>query len=150
VRIVETTITDKVDQIAELLRAHWDEIALNKDVMVLKPDVDKYRQLESMGLVLTLVAYDDDDQIIGYSINFIQHHLHYADLKYVANDVLFVRQDLRGSTRIGRQLIAETEAKAKAIGAQLVLWHAKEGTALATLLPRIGYQVQDIVFSKRA
>ena len=148
-RVVLDTITDKVEQIADLLQSHWEEIALNKDVMVIKPDMARYRQLEELGLMFSLIAYDDAGEIIGYAVNFIHHHLHYADLLYVANDVLFVRQDQRGSTRAGRQLIAETERIAKERGAQLVSWHAKEGTALAALMPRLGYGVQDIVFSKR-
>jgi hypothetical protein len=30
----------------------------------------------------------------------------------------------------------------------MIVWHAKQGTALEAILPRIGYGVQDILFSK--
>lgn len=146
-RIEEVKLTDHADKIAVMLHDHWQEVARNKEIMVLKPDWDKYKALEDAGALFTLFAYDDDE-IIGYSVNIIQPHLHYSDLIYAANDVLFVRQDMRGSTRAGRLLLSESEAIAKAKGAKLMTWHTKENTALAKLLPRIDYAVQEIVFSK--
>lgn len=146
-RIAEVTVTDHADEISAMLSEHWQEVARNKEIMVLSPDWEKYKALENAGALLSLFAYEND-QVIGYSVNIIQSHLHYSDLIYVSNDVLFVRQDMRGGTRAGRLLISESEALAKAKGAKLITWHAKENTALANLLPRIDYAVQEIVFSK--
>ena len=87
------------------------------------------------------------DRLIGYSVNFLMRHLHYADLVYAQNDLLFIDKDYRAS-RAGLALIRATEAHAKAKGAQMLIWHAKPGTALEALLPRMGYGVQDIMFSK--
>ena len=33
-------------------------------------------------------------------------------------------------------------------GARLMLWHAKPGTALEKILPRIGYRVEETAFCK--
>ena len=73
--------------------------------------------------------------------------MHYADLKYSQNDVLFIKKEFRGG-RIGLRLMKITEDYAKALGCKVMLWHAKEHTTLSTLLPRLKYGVQDIVFSK--
>lgn len=139
-------IADKIGVEFALLHMHWEEVALNKEVMVLKPDVARYQDLEASGVLHSLVAYAGD-QIVGYSVNFLTSNLHYADLVYVQNDVLFVHPDYRKSS-VGRRLIQATEVLAKELGARMMLWHAKPDTPLSALLPRAGYGVQDVMFSK--
>lgn len=147
VRIVEMPMSTRIDEMWALLAAHWDEVAKNKKVMVLKPDRNRYEELERNGALLCLAALDPDGEIVGYSVCFIGPHIHYADLRVANNDVLFLREDLRPST-VGLRLIRETEKVARARGAQLMLWHAKQGTTLDKIMPRMGYGVQDIIYSK--
>ena len=66
---------------------------------------------------------------------------------YCHNDVLFVAKEYRRG-RLGLGLIRATEREAKKRGAQMVSWHAKQGTALEALMPRLGYGVQDIIYSR--
>ncbi|MGZ3184378.1 MAG: GNAT family N-acetyltransferase [Telluria sp.] len=145
-RITETTIADKIEHVPGLLEAHWHESARNKHLMVLKPDVARYQALEAAGSLLALVAYVGD-QIVGYSVNIISPHLHYADLLCAHNDVLFVAEEYRKSP-LGLKLIRDTERAAKARGVHLMLWHAKEDTTLANILPKMGCKVQEIIFTK--
>lgn len=145
-RILETTIADKIEHVPGLLEAHWHESARNKHLMVLKPDVARYQALETAGALLSLVAYVDD-QVVGYSVNVVSPHLHYADLLCAHNDLLFVAEKYRKSP-LGLKLIRDTERAAKARGVHLMLWHAKEDTTLANILPKMGCKVQDIIFSK--
>lgn len=130
-----------------LFAQHWDEIARNKDVMVLKPDEAAYRRMEEAGSLLILAAVKAG-QIVGYSVNFIVRHPHYADLMVCQNDLLFIDQAHREGGA-GIRLMRRTEQEGKKRGCRLMLWHAKEGTPLAAMLPRMGYGVQDIVFSKQ-
>lgn len=143
--IRETTV-DEILGGADLLAAHWDEIALNKQVMQLNPDAERYRALEAQGMLLILGAYIAGE-LVGYSVNFLMNHLHYADLRVCNNDLLFIAKEHRHG-KLGVQLIKRTEEEAKARGARMVLWHAKPDTALNALMPRLGYGVQDIIFSK--
>ena len=145
-RIIETTIADKIAHCATLLDAHWNESARNKHLMVLKPDLARYQALEASGALLGLVAYMDDE-IVGYSVNIVTPHLHYADLVCCMNDVLFIAKEHRQSP-LGLKLIRDTERAAKARGVHLMLWHAKEDTALSQILPKLGCKVQEITFSK--
>lgn len=145
-RILETTIADKIEHVPTLLDAHWHESARNKHLMVLKPDVERYQALEAAGSLLSLVAYVGDE-IVGYSVNIISRHLHYADLIVAHNDVLFVAKEYRDKP-LGLRLIRETERACKARGAHLMLWHAKEGTPLDQILPKMGCKVQEIMYSK--
>ena len=130
-----------------LFTQHWDEIARNKEVMVLKPDEAAYRRMEEAGSLLILAALKAG-QIVGYSVNFIVRHPHYADLMVCQNDLLFIDQAHREGGA-GIRLMKRTEQEGKKRGCRLMLWHAKEGTPLASMLPRMGYGVQDIVFSKQ-
>lgn len=144
--IVETTVSDKADALMPLLRMHRDELATARHLMALAPNVEAYRALENTCSLLALVAYAEDE-IAGYSINFIGPHLHYAGLRYAHNDALFVAPQFRGG-RLGLRLMRETERLAQERGARMMMWHAKPGTALEQMLPRMGYAVQDIVYSK--
>lgn len=145
--IQDLSITALRDLGGALLRAHYEEIARNKDVMVLDPDWERYETLEKQGHLLSIGAFDGG-KLLGYSVNFVVPHHHYKGLIYCQNDVLFVAMEARRS-RLGLDLIAETEKRASARGAQLVCWHAKKDSVLDRLLDRQGYGVQDIIYSRR-
>ena len=129
-----------------LFQEHYEEIALRKELMELKPNWPMYDAFKNAGALFIYLAMQDD-VCIGYSMNVTTNHLHDADLKYCQNDVLFIKKEFRGS-RIGLKLMKVTEEHAKSLGCKLMLWHAKEDTTLSALLPRLKYGVQDIVFSK--
>lgn len=140
------TVADMQAQAAALLHAHWEEVAKRRDLMVLAPDWPRYEQLEANGALLSVGAFVDG-VLVGYSLTLVGPHLHYVGLTVAQNDVLFVAKEHRHG-RIGLDLIRKTEEMAKERGARLVTWHAKEGTALAALMPRLGYDVHEIIFSK--
>ena len=129
-----------------LFEEHYEEIARNKQIMKLKPNYKLYEALNSTGWLFIYVAMQGD-VCIGYSMNIMMHHLHYADLRIAQNDILFVKKELRGG-RLGLRLLKATEDHAKSEGCKLMLWHAKENTALAKLLPKLKYGVQEIMYSK--
>ncbi len=139
---------ESIETAGPLIREHWEEIARNKQVMVLKPHMDAYRALEQQDALISLGAFDAAGEMQGYSVSIVTRHLHYADLTYAHNDVIFVGQRHRSGTT-GVRLMRETEKLAKDRGARLMLWHAKPDTALAGILPRMGYGVQDIVYSRQ-
>jgi predicted GNAT superfamily acetyltransferase len=140
-----SNVDEMLANASQLFSEHWEEVALNKQVMVLKPDEHKYRSLEANNMLLILGAFEGD-QVVGYSVNVVMNHAHYADLVVCNNDLLFVTEGKRNG-RLGVQLIRETEKVAKERGARLMLWHAKPSTPLEKIMPRLGYGVQDIIFS---
>jgi len=140
------TVDEMLAKAPILFEEHYEEIARNKQIMKLKPDEKTYRQMEEMRKIFILSA-SQDDVLIGYSVNFVTNHLHYADLVLAQNDLLYITKEKRGS-RAGLRLIKETETYAASLGCKLMLWHAKENTALSAILPKIKYGVQDIIYSK--
>tara|TARA_B100000405_G_scaffold56253_2_gene38052 strand:+ start:2023 stop:2532 length:510 start_codon:yes stop_codon:yes gene_type:complete len=138
---------DEFKVLAEpLFEEHYEEIARNKQVMKLKPNWPMYEAVDQGGFLFIYLAMQDD-VCIGYSMNIIMHHFHYADLRVTQNDVLFVKKEFRGG-RLGLRLLRVTEDHARSEGCKLMLWHAKENTALAKLLPKLKYGVQEIMYSR--
>ncbi|WP_443696448.1 hypothetical protein [Pseudomonas sp.] len=127
-------------------REHYEEIALNKTLMQYAPDIGRYRALEELGLLACVAAFDNE-VMVGYSVNIIVPHLHYMHLSTATNDMIFIAKSHRQG-RTGLMLIKATRELCKARGAQIMMWHAKQDTALAKLLPRLGCRVQDIIFSE--
>lgn len=145
--IKEEMLGDRLTTLlSDLLVEHWIESAKNKSLMVLNPDIDKYSELEKLGALVSLFAYAKGE-IVGYSLNFLQPHIHYKDLMCSYNDVLFIKKEYRESP-LGLKLIRETERISRERGAELMLWHAKEGTTLDKLLPRMGCRIQEIMYCK--
>jgi GNAT superfamily N-acetyltransferase len=138
---------DEFKEVADpLFEEHYEEIARNKQVMKLNPNWPHYHSVDKLGWLFIYLAMQDD-VCIGYSMNIMMHHLHYADLRVCQNDVLFVKKEFRGG-RLGLRLLKVTEDHARSEGCKLMLWHAKEDTALAKLLPKLKYGVQEIMYSK--
>lgn len=143
--IVECSIEEILED-EFLLEENWEAVAKNKQIMLLSPDREKYLNLSKNNQLICLAA-KIDGVMVGYSVNILQYHLHYSNLFFCNNDVIFLCEDLR-NTPLGLRLIKQTEKAAKAKGAKLMLWHAKEGTSLDKLLPKMGCKVQDIIYSK--
>ena len=145
-QIREAPISELLALGPTLFEEHSQELTQNKRLMVLEPDAERYLAMDAMGLLLVLLAYEGDD-LVGYSVNVVTTHLHYKALTFASNDLLYVAPAHRGG-RLWLQLRRETRRVARERGAVLMLWHAKEGTTLAKLLPRMGCKVQDIIFSE--
>ena len=146
IRIVEETVKDKWVAVASLLAQHVDELTTHKHLMKLSPAIEAYEAMEDAGALMSLFAYDDDE-LIGYSINFLSPHMHYSDVITCQNDVLYLNKEHRKG-KVGLMMIRKTEQLAKERGVHLILMHAKPDTKLESLLPMLGYGVQETTFLK--
>ena len=126
---------------------HWHEVAKHKDRMVLAPDWDKYAALEAQGKLFVVYVLDDDYNLLGYSFNFLDTHIHYKDLMVANNDAIYISPADRNSMA-GLRLIKATKLRASELGAKLMIWHAKQGSALDKLFIAKRLQVQDTIYSE--
>lgn len=163
-------LADVAAEVQPLLEQHYVELARNRDVVKLNPDWARYQVMELTGALIVFTARDNG-RLIGYSAFTTYKHPHYQDLQMVSNDVLFLRKDYRrvqgwmgrlgslfgllprklmeqSSTGLSFLTFCETQIQSLYPGDFCLTWHAKERTALASILPRLSYGVQDIVFSK--
>lgn len=134
-------------EVERLMVPHWHEVAKHKDRMVLAPDWAKYADLEAHGKLFVVYVLDDDYNLLGYSFNFLDTHIHYKDLIVASNDALYVSPAARNSAA-GLRLIRATKDRAAELGAKLMLWHAKQGSALDKLFLAKRLQVQDVIYSE--
>jgi GNAT superfamily N-acetyltransferase len=144
-RIVASAFQAAYAAAESMLAAHHEEIARFKQ-FALEPDLERYGRLEDEGRLITLLAYVGE-QCVGYCCSIVQNNLHRKALVFCQNDVLYVAPAHRKG-RIGLLLIRETIHRAQTLGAKLALWHAKPGTALNELLPRMGYEIMDVIWAK--
>ena len=157
VEIGPTDINELRGKARDLWVAHYREIAVNPEVMKLNPDWRKYYLLEEQDQLACLGARRFGE-LIGYSVNFVTSHLHYCEMKFMENDVLYLTdEERRGGT--GAMLIDATIELARSLECEMITFHAKPNTALAYMLggfhvdtdqerQSLGFEVQDIVFSK--
>ena len=142
----EIVASEWIDRAWPLLEEHYAELATVPDIMLLKPDVERYQTLEANNSIFAIGMFDKEE-LVGYSVNIVCTNLHYGDLLMCQNDLLFVRKShRRGMT--GMRLITATERAAKERGVKMMLWHAKPGTTLDRMLPRLGYGIQDVIYSQ--
>jgi GNAT superfamily N-acetyltransferase len=145
ISIKEIKASEHIDEAWELLELHRQELTTHKHIMVLKPNIDVYKKLEEQGKIYSLALYDDE-RIVGYSVTMLSPNLHYADLVVAQNDVLFVHPDYRNGMW-GIKLIAETKRLGKELGAGFVTFHGKPDTPFSEIMPRLGFGIQDIIYS---
>lgn len=150
ITFTEQPIADIIEtELWPLLVEHREELTTNKVLMRLNPDVERYREAERAGFGLSIVAREDE-QIVGYSINFIAPHIHYRDVLMVYNDALWTTHAYRST--VGAQLMKATREAGARHGARLMAWHAKPGTTLDRIMQievrRERARVQDIVYTE--
>lgn len=152
-----------IGEIDWLMRAHWDEVGFYRD-MPIDPDFDQYREHERRG-ALRLYTVRCAGHLVGYATYVIGHPLHYRTVLSAQQATLFLHPEYRRG-RAGVKFIAYTELLLGAEGVQVVIQHVKlpRGFKLAgglrdilvrlthgfaALLERRGYELQDLLYTKR-
>lgn len=141
----ESLVTAEKDA-RPLLEKHWEEIALNKDIIKLNPDWEAYADLEDSG-ILKIFTARDDDKLVGYFVTFVRSHIHYKDHLFAYNDILFLDEEYRkGFT--GAKLIKFAEKCLKEDGVSVVTINTKRHKPLDVLLSWLGYKHIENIYSK--
>lgn len=130
-----------------LFEAHYHEIAKYQDIE-LSPNTEAYEAMENAG-VLRWYTARSEGRLIGYASFVVQRHLHYSKSLNATQDLVFLDPAYRGG-RTGYRLMRYTEEQLKAEGVQVITHHVKVGhPALAGLLEFMGYEVMDLVYTRR-
>lgn len=136
---------------ADILQAHYDEIAEFKDVLQLDPNWREYDELNRRNQLILVLACDPDKRgaVIGYAILIVKPHLHYRDTLVAINDVHFLRREYRG-LGAGKAMIEFAEGCARAAGAKLFSMRCKADPIKSHghLFEGMGYKLADLVYVK--
>jgi GNAT superfamily N-acetyltransferase len=145
--ITRTTWRESAPAMAPLWREHWAEIAHYDDIL-LAPDHAAYERCEDAGALRVWVVRQGE-AIVGYAIFFVRPHLHYAGTLYAHQDVLYVAPEHR-ARGLGPRLVRHCDQALAAEGVVVVAHHVKsKHPALQRVLERQGYEVQDVILTKR-
>jgi len=140
--------TDKfLDEAANVLLEHWDELALNKENVKLAPDRKKYKQLQELNIINNIVVYDGN-VVVGYSFLIVQPNLHYSENVFAHVDIIYVSKEYRKSS-IGARLLVATEQLAKDLGASVITHHAKPYVPMIIKpLEKLVYSLYEHIYGK--
>lgn len=134
------------EEIAPLIEAHYEEVALHQDAVKLAPDWGRYRHAEQTRSLAVYTARDDD-KLVGYSVFLLSYHLHYVHTLVAANDVLYLDPQYRKGSA-GIKLIKHSEEDLRDRGVDRILWHVKCGHDFRAILHRLGYADEETIVGK--
>ena len=145
VSVRRASVADVQANAGDMLRAHAEEA---EPVMAerLAPDWHFYREAERAGRMIVLAAYANFE-MVGYAVAAIVQSSHYMGHVFCQHDLLFVSKGWRNH-RVGLQLIERLRVEARAAGAEQLLMHAKIGSRLEELLPRLGFEREETIFRR--
>ncbi len=148
----EEKLADIKDEIQGMLVRHWEEIALNKEVVPLDPDWDMYSKIDEIGM-LSITTGRKDGKIIGYWAYFIVPNFHYKSLRIAECDAFYVDKEYRKG-RFAIKLLAESEKNVIARGVNKIINKTKEhfknqnGADASSLFKYAGYTKIENIHAK--
>lgn len=139
-------LADCREEIAALLKLHWDEVALDHDAIPLDTDWTSYEQMDREGQLAILTARKDG-RVIGYHVTIVKPHLHYASTLHGFVDVYFVHPDHRkGMT--GVRLFIEAEKALAKRGVVKIFSGTKKHLDMSLIFERLGWRPTETLYSK--
>lgn len=137
---------DVLLDIPALWKAHYLEIADDKDKKTLSPDISNYLALEQSNRLAIFTARDKGE-LVGYAFFVVNASLHYKRHLVAQNDLFFVLPSYRGRF-VGGQLIDAAETLLKNAGVNEIQMRAKVNHDFGPLLKRKGFKETEIVYRK--
>ena len=142
-RVQVVNPAELIDKNRPLIQSNWAETGFD---FPFDPDVEAYGRLWDAGYAFAVAAFVGDE-VVGYAVITVVPHPHNPAVIVAANDALFVAPAYRNGITSGRLILA-AEAEAKRRGARKIVWHARAGTPLATMLQTHGYTPIDVCVGK--
>jgi len=142
----EERLTDVIDEMKPLVEKHYEEVHAYKDKVPLNPDWEKYKELDSLGMMHTTTVRDGG-KLIGYCVFLVSKNLHYKDHVYAINDVLYLDESYRG-TAVAFTLLALAERLLKDIGVSVMTIHMKTHVPFDGLMRALDFNKIEYLYGK--
>lgn len=130
----------------ELIRLHWEEIAVNKDKIKLNPDWNAYHALEQ-NQRLKIFTARSEEELVGYFVVITGSNLHYKDHVFAVNDILYLKKEYRKG-RTGIKLIKFAEKYLRDDGVSVLNINTKVHKPFDVLMEHMGFGLVERVYSK--
>ena len=131
---------------SDLIREHWEEIAVNKDKIKLNPDWDFYHALEEQDKLRIFTARDEGN-LVGYFVTILSYNPHYKDHLFAVNDVLFLSKEYRKGFA-GVRLVKFAEKCLKEDGVSVLSINTKVHQPFDQMMDYLNYNLQERVYTK--
>lgn len=129
-----------------LIQMHYNEIALNKDIIKLNPDWDAYQKMEAQGFTRAFTARDGD-KLVGYAVFVVTTALHYKDHLFACNDIFYLHPEYRKGF-VGYKLLKNAMGWLKDDGVTKVHFNTKVHKPLDALFERLGCTLIENIYAK--
>lgn len=136
----------KREEIDPIFRQHWEEIALNRDVVPLDVDYERYSIAENAGRV-HIVTVRDDGRLVGYYCALLDTHFHYKGTMMAFTDVYFLLPAYRRADTAFR-LFCMAEKTLKERGITKLIAATKLHQDKGRLFAAMGWTEVERVFTK--
>jgi len=133
-------------QMAHLWPAHWEEVALNKDVIKLAPDFETYDSYARSGMLHIVVARKEG-AVVGYHFSVVRPHLHYRDSLSAFTDIYYIAPEHR-TGRTPLRLFQFVEKTLKARGVQKMFTGTKLSLDAGPLFEFMGWTPTEMLYTK--
>lgn len=113
--------------------------------MPFDPDFEMYRRCSDSG-VLRIYTVRDGSVLCGYQIFMVMFHPHSKNSKQANQDILYLAPEYRKGM-IGYRFIKWCIEQLRAEGVKVVYQHISARNDFGRMLERVGFELQDLVYS---
>jgi len=155
-KIQKEPLTSAVlSEIRPLGQKSWDECSEIKGEtcsfhgergFIIRPDEDRYLELEAANSLLAMTLRDADGVMRGYALCIYYRSLHHAPVVCANVDTFYIEPEYRNCIR---RFIAEIEREFLLKGVVVVGWPVSPSGKLFPILKHLGYAPDDVVMEKR-
>lgn len=139
-------LSECMEEAKPLLKNHWQEVALNKDIIPLVPDYHGYFALEREQKLCVCTARDDG-KIVGYAVYVYDRQINFPVLWAESNICYLDPQSRR--PRAAHRLLEFTEESLKRRGVRVMNTGVKnDHPALGRVLESMGHKPIETVYAK--
>lgn len=138
---VEPITADLFNELPGLLDLHWQEVAEDKKIMRLEPDLDYYLSNKDILLVTARV----EGRIVGYCVFWLHTHPHYKSVLVAQSDIYYLSPEYRSGLN-GFDLLEKGLQFAKAAGARYAFVGTKVGHDHPEIMQHLGLKPRDLIY----
>ena len=140
------SLTENLESLKPMFPLHWQELALNKDQVLLDPQYDIYLAREARGEVM-FIAGREAGEIMAYFVGFVAPGLHYKTCLTLTMDIFWVKPEYRGKSA-GIRLFKTVEVEARRRGVQRMFMGSKLHKDAGWLFEKLDYKPVETYYSK--
>lgn len=146
-RLAVETLAQCWDEGQALLRLHWAEIALHRELIALDPDFASYQDMERRGQLLLVTMRDDEGTLCGYHVSLVRPHLHYRSSLTAFTDVFYIHPAQRKGAAASK-LFKFVEGELERAGVERMYATCKLSLDLKALFTRLRWTEVERVFTR--